>query len=308
MDTLLKKLDPGNFSNYKEFIRALLIEGLANTEFTFDELNYNLLNKETTAFFKFSHRKPDEHVCEKAISYFDTYATESIKSYGNWTCPDNWRHGIVPSSYITLWHCVCFILWRTMLGVERFTIISGGANGVDLEAERFARDFGLPVKILVPPCHPRSKDLPPLTHQQLGEAIPITNQVSNRLNKPLSNPISLQYIHRNYHVVKQAEMVLAFTSFQPESNLCFGGTSWAVEMAKLLNKILYVYDVQRHIWFWYRHDQDLFYACDQMSEDQFALHTFLPKTAIVGTRNIYDFPDALLKLQDTFKRSLNIPL
>ena len=42
MDTLLKKLDPGNFANYKEFIRALLIEALANTEFTFDELNYNL--------------------------------------------------------------------------------------------------------------------------------------------------------------------------------------------------------------------------------------------------------------------------
>ena len=69
MDTLLKKLDPGNFSNYKEFIRALLIEALANTEFTFDELNYNLyalnkeifnqLNKETTAFFKFLHQTPD---------------------------------------------------------------------------------------------------------------------------------------------------------------------------------------------------------------------------------------------------------
>ena len=42
MDTLFKKLDPGNFSNYKEFIRALLIEALANTEFTFDELNYDL--------------------------------------------------------------------------------------------------------------------------------------------------------------------------------------------------------------------------------------------------------------------------
>ena len=28
MDTLLKKLDPGNFSNYKEFNRALLIEAL----------------------------------------------------------------------------------------------------------------------------------------------------------------------------------------------------------------------------------------------------------------------------------------
>ena len=103
----------------------------------------------------------------------------------------------------------------------------------------------------------------------------------------------------NYHVVKQAEMVLAFTTFQPESNVCFGGTGCAVEMTKLLKKILYVYDVQRNIWFWYRHDQDLFYACDQMSEEQFALPTFLPKTA--------DFPDALLQLQDTSKRSLNIP-
>ena len=64
-----------------------------------------------------------------------------------------------------------------MSGVKPFTIISGGANGVDLEAERFARDFGLPVQIFIPPCHPRSKYLSPLTHSQLGEAIPITKQV-----------------------------------------------------------------------------------------------------------------------------------
>ena len=30
-----------------------------------------------------------KHVCEKAIFYFDSYATESIKSYGNWKCLDN---------------------------------------------------------------------------------------------------------------------------------------------------------------------------------------------------------------------------
>ena len=50
-------------------------------------------------------------------------------------------------------------------------------------------------------------------------------------------------------MVKQEEMVLAFTTFQPESNLCFGGTGWAVEMAKLLKKILCMYDVKRNIWF-----------------------------------------------------------
>ena len=100
-----------------------------------------------------------------------------------------------------------------MSDVKPFTTISGDANGVDLEAERFSRDFGLPVQIFIPPCHPRSKYLSPLTHSQLGEAIPITDHVSNRLNKPLCNPVSLQYIHRNYHMVKQAEMVLAFTCF-----------------------------------------------------------------------------------------------
>ena len=69
VDTLLKKIDPGHFSCYEELIRAMLIEALANTEFTIDEFNYNLyalnkeifnpLNKETTAFYKFLHRKPD---------------------------------------------------------------------------------------------------------------------------------------------------------------------------------------------------------------------------------------------------------
>ena len=188
-----------------------------------------------------------------------------------------------------------------------FTVISGGANGVDLEAEKLARHYGLPVHVLIPPCHPRKSSILPLTHQQLAEAIPLTTQVAHRLNKQLTNPISLQYIHRNYHVVKQADMVLAFTCFQPERKVCMGGTGWAVEMSKILNKVRYVYDVERNIWFWYNPHQDLFYVCDQMSEEQYALPTLVKKTAIIGVRNIYDYPEALLELQETFKRSLNLP-
>ena len=55
-----------------------------------------------------------------------------------------------------------------------FTVISGGANGVDLEAEKLARHYGLKVKVLIPPCHPRKASVQPLTHQQLAEAIPLT--------------------------------------------------------------------------------------------------------------------------------------
>lgn len=42
METLLKQMDLRKFSSYQKFIRALLIEALANTDFTFDELNYKL--------------------------------------------------------------------------------------------------------------------------------------------------------------------------------------------------------------------------------------------------------------------------
>ena len=55
---------------------------------------------------------------------------------------------------------------------------------------------------------------------------------------------------------------------------------------KSSKKVLYVYDVERDIWFWYNPDQDLFYACDQMSEEQYALPTLMSTTAIIGTRNL----------------------
>ena len=70
LELLLRRMDPGKFSSYKEFMRALLIEALANTSFSFDELSYDLyalnkeifnqLNRETTAFFKLlANRRPD---------------------------------------------------------------------------------------------------------------------------------------------------------------------------------------------------------------------------------------------------------
>ena len=62
LEQLLRKIQPCQFASYREFIRALMIETLANTNMTFDQLNYDLfalnrevfhqVNRETTAFFK----------------------------------------------------------------------------------------------------------------------------------------------------------------------------------------------------------------------------------------------------------------
>ena len=67
---LLKKVQPCQFASYKEFIRALMIEALGNSDMNFDQLNYNLyelnreifhqVNKETSAFYMFlANKRPD---------------------------------------------------------------------------------------------------------------------------------------------------------------------------------------------------------------------------------------------------------
>ena len=62
LEQLLGKVQPCQSGSYREFIRALMIEALANTNMTFDQLNYDLfalnrevfdqVTRETTALFK----------------------------------------------------------------------------------------------------------------------------------------------------------------------------------------------------------------------------------------------------------------
>ena len=70
LENLLRRVQPCQFPSYQEFMRALLIEALGNSDFTFDQLNYDLyalnkelfhkLKKETTPFFKFlANKRPD---------------------------------------------------------------------------------------------------------------------------------------------------------------------------------------------------------------------------------------------------------
>lgn len=190
--------------------------------------------------------------------------------------------------------------------VERFvfirmalTIITGGARSVDLAAGKLAKQYGLQLHVLIPPCHPRKASIPPLTYQQLAEAIPVTQQVAVRLGKQLTSPISQQYILRNYHIVSQADRVLAFTCLSLATQVCPGGTGWGVDMAIVLRKSICVYDVERRGWFWYNPSQEVFQACDP---DQYP--TLVQKTAIIGMRHIDEYPEALLELQNTFHRSV----
>ena len=67
---MLRKVQACKYASYKEFIRALMLETLGNSDMNFDQLNYNLyelnreifhqVNKETSAFYMFlANKRPD---------------------------------------------------------------------------------------------------------------------------------------------------------------------------------------------------------------------------------------------------------
>lgn len=41
LENLLRAIQPCQFASYQEFMRALQIEALSNSDFTFDQLNYD---------------------------------------------------------------------------------------------------------------------------------------------------------------------------------------------------------------------------------------------------------------------------
>ena len=99
-----------------------------------------------------------------------------------------------------------------MLRVSPFTIVSGGANGVDWKAEALAKQHQLDVKVLVPPCHPGSKTIRPLSHLQLHEANPWIHQAEQTLN--ISNAIFAWYVMWIWclllHTLNHVELFLVY--------------------------------------------------------------------------------------------------
>ena len=181
------------------------------------------------------------------------------------------------------------------------TIYTGGAKGVGTHVERLCQLSGHHCVVVIPPCHPCSKSLTPLTQSHLDEATPTVTQAAFRLGRQVHHPISLQYIQRNYHVVKLASQVLAVGYFDESRKHIMDGTGWSVVMAQILSKPLYVYDLDRNDWYWWNPTSQQYQQCEGMTEDWIALPTLQDQTTIVGTRE--EDPAVYPTLEALFKRT-----
>ena len=123
------------------------------------------------------------------------------------------------------------------------TIYTGSAKGVDTHVEHLCHKYCHQCMVLIPLCHPRARSITPISRAALDAATPTVTQVAFRLGRSVSNPITLQYLQRNYHVVKDASFVLALGYFDDARKHVLGGTGWSVSMAQILGKPLYVFDL-----------------------------------------------------------------
>ena len=105
-----------------------------------------------------------------------------------------------------------------------------------------------------------------------------------RLGRHVQSPITLQYIQRNYHVIKDASLVLALGYFDRLRKHVLGGTGWVVVMAQMLHKPLYVFDVAMEQWYWWNPTLENYQPCEGMTETPICNPTLQDHTAIVGTR------------------------
>ena len=67
-------MDPSLLQGYKKFMHEVIIQGISYHDFTLDTLNCSLLD---------FHKEVMNDIFQKAISYYEMYAPENIKSYGN---------------------------------------------------------------------------------------------------------------------------------------------------------------------------------------------------------------------------------
>ena len=74
MDHSNNEIDTSKVPGCQEFMHDQIVEDISNHDLNFETLNLFLFEWNTQVY---------DTVCEKALSYYDTYATEKIKTLAN---------------------------------------------------------------------------------------------------------------------------------------------------------------------------------------------------------------------------------
>ena len=178
---------------------------------------------------------------------------------------------------------------------ERSQIIlySGGHKGAEAEFGRLAEQWGIQEINFSFEGHPveRTRGLKVLSPDELAKGNVSMEIVSLRMGRSYSKVDKIRKVFQTlFHMVNNGFHVIAVGWIQPDDTVK-GGTGWGVELAKLFNRPVSVYDQDHKAWFIWRDNRWIAEA--PVITDQTFVGT--------GTRNLND--DGRQAIHDLFVRS-----
>ena len=116
------------------------------------------------------------------------------------------------------------------------------------------------VCIIIPPTYSCTVCIMPLTESMLHEGLQHVLRANKTLQCPLpKNVLKTGLLQRNYWVVRDTNLVLAFGHFNAtKPHTLLGGTGWSVQMALEQQKPVCVYTDQ---WYQFDYPQQRFVPC-----------------------------------------------
>lgn len=140
---------------------------------------------------------------------------------------------------------------KTMTDRSHLTLYSGGHKGAEFEFGRLAEIWGIQEVNFSFEGHniERTRGVRVLDPEELDKGDVSLEIVSTRMGRKYSNVEKIRKVIQSiFHMVNNGYQVIAVGWIQPDDTVK-GGTGWGVELAKLFNRPLSVYDQERKGWF-----------------------------------------------------------
>ncbi|MEH0021391.1 MAG: hypothetical protein V6Z89_17185 [Desulfobacter sp.] len=178
---------------------------------------------------------------------------------------------------------------------SQFTLYSGGHRGAEAEFGRLAEKYGVKEVNFSFDGHKPERDagLRVLNQEELEKGNISMDIVSTRLSRSFSKGNKIRKVIQSiFHMVNSGYQLFVVGWILPDKTVK-GGTGWGVELGKLFNRPIFVYEQDRKAWFsWVDNEW-------QMVTPVIHHKTF----AGTGTRNLTE--DAVSAMEDLFKRTFS---
>ncbi len=183
-----------------------------------------------------------------------------------------------------------------MADVSGFTLYSGGHKGTEAEFGRQAEKHGINEVTFSFEGHKmeRNRGIQVLGPKELAEGNVSMEIVSMRMGRNFSEVDMIRKVIQSiFHMVNRGFQVFS-VGWIHDDNTVKGGTGWAVELAKLFNRPVSVYDQDKKSWFTWNNNA-------WVKDTPVIAHKTFCGT---GTRNLSD--DARKAIEDLFDRSFAV--